>query len=38
MNYIGTDPREGMVLIAETTASNDSSVNFDGVFSNKYDH
>ena len=38
MNYIGTDPREGMALIAETTASNDSAVNFDGVFNSNYDH
>jgi len=38
MQYMGTHPYEGMVLIAETTASNDSAVNFDGVFSNKYDH
>ena len=38
MNYIGTDPREGMALIAETTASNDSAVNFDGVFNNTYNH
>ena len=38
MNYIGTAPREGMALIAETTASNDSAVNFDGVFNNTYNH
>jgi len=38
MEYIGTDTREGMVLIAKTTASNDSAINFDGVFSSNYDH
>ena len=37
MNYIGTDPREGMVLLADTTASDDSALNFDGIFTNKYD-
>jgi hypothetical protein len=38
MKYIGVDNREGMVLLAETIASNDSAVNIDGVFTAEYDH
>ena len=38
MKYIGVDNREGMVLLAETIASNDSAVNIDGVFTSEYDH
>ena len=38
MKYIGTHPREGLVLLAETNiSSNTAQVAFDGVFSDVYD-
>ncbi len=37
MNYIGTDPREGAVLLATSTSASTTSFTFDGVFTSDYD-
>jgi len=37
MNYIGTRPQEGLVLLANSTVSGVTSVAFDNVFSSEYD-
>ena len=37
MNYIGTRPQEGLVLLANSTISGVTSVAFDNVFSSAYD-
>ena len=37
MNYIGTRPQEGLVLLANSTISGVTSVAFDNVFSSEYD-
>lgn len=37
MNYIGTDPREGAILLATSTSASTTSFTFDGVFTSDYD-
>ena len=37
MEYIGTDPREGAILLATSTSASTTSFTFDGVFTSDYD-